>query len=85
MKLIARDYNVDALILRVIIHEEDCLEIGVKEGERVRIDGTKSYVVAANKSNTLVKKGEVLVPRNVMEKIGGKDGMEVNVVFSPSP
>ena len=85
MKLIARDYNVDALILRVIIHEEDCLEIGVKEGERVRIDGTKSYVVAANKSNTLVKKGEVLVPRNVMEKIGGKDGMEINVVFSPSP
>ena len=85
MKLIARDYAVDAIILRVIIHEEDCKEIGVKEGDRVRIDGTKSYVVTANKSDSLVKRGEVLMPKNVMEKVGAKDGEEVNVVFSPSP
>ena len=85
MKLIARDYAVDAIILRVIIHDEDCKEIGVKEGDRVRIDGTKSYVVTANKSDSLVKRGEVLMPKNVMEKVGAKDGEEVNVVFSPSP
>ena len=85
MKLIAKDYDVEAIILRVIIHEDDCVEMGVKEGDRVRIDGTKSYVVAANKSDSLVKKGEILMPRNVMEKVGAKDGMEVNVVFSPSP
>ena len=85
MKLIARDYAVDAIILRVIIHEEDCKEIGVKEGDRVRIDGTKSYVVTANKSDSLVKRGEALMPKNVMEKVGAKDGDEVNVVFSPSP
>ena len=85
MKLIAKDYNVDAVILRVIIHDDDCKEIGVKEGDRVRIDGSRSYVVTANKSDTLVKRGEVLMPRNVMDKVGAKDGMEVNVVFSPIP
>ena len=85
MKLIARDYDLDSKIMRVVLHDDDCLEIGVKEGERVRIDGVKSYVVAVNKSDTLVKRGEVLVPKSVMDKIGGKDGMEVNVVFSPSP
>lgn len=85
MKLIAKDYDVDAIILRAIIHEQDCLELGVKEGDRVRIDGTKSYVVTANKSDTLVKRGEILMPKNVMKKVGAKDGMEVNVVFSPSP
>ncbi len=85
MKLIARDYDLEAIILRVIIHEQDCIELGVKEGDRVRIDGTKSYVVTANKSDTLVKKGEILMPKNVMDKVGAKDGMEVNVVFSPSP
>ena len=85
MKLIARDYDLDSKIMRVVLHDDDCLEIGVKEGERVRIDGVKSYVVAVNKSDTLVKPGEALVPKSVMDKIGGKDGMEVNVVFSPSP
>ena len=40
MKLIARDYDLEAIILRVIIHEQDCIELGVKEGDRVRIDGT---------------------------------------------
>ena len=85
MKLIAKDYDLEAIILRVIIHEQDCIELGVKEGDRVRIDGTKSYVVTANKSDTLVNRGEILMPKNVMDKVGAKDGMEVNVVFSPSP
>ena len=85
MKLIVKDYDLEAVILRVIIHEDDCTEIGVKEGDRVRIDGTKSYVVTANKSDTLVKRGEILMPKNVMKKVGAKDGMEVNVVYSPSP
>ena len=85
MKLIAKDYDLEAIILRVIIHEQDCIELGVKEGDRVRIDGTKSYVVTANKSDTLVNRGEILMPKNVMAKVGAKDGMEVNVVFSPSP
>ncbi len=85
MKLIARDYDLEAAILRVIIHDDDCREIGIKEGDRVRIDASKSYVVTANRSDSLVRPGEILMPKNVMEKIGAKDGMEVNVVFSPSP
>ena len=80
MKLIARNYDIDSGILRVILNDDDCIEIGVKEGDRVRIDATKSYVVAANKSDTIVKPGEVLMSNGVMEKIGAKDGMEVNVV-----
>ena len=85
MKLIARDYDVASMILGVIIHDEDCLEIGIKEGDRVRVDGVKSHVVTADKSDTLVKKGEILMPMALMKKIGVRDGSEVNVVYSPSP
>ena len=85
MNLIARDYDLESGILKVILHDDDCIEIGVKEGDRVRVDATSSYVVTANKSDTIVKRGEVLMPKRVMEKIGAKDGMKVNVVFSPSP
>ena len=85
MKLIARDYDLESAVMRVIIHDDDCKELGVKEGDRVRIDADRSHVVTANRSDTLVKRGEILMPKNVMEKIGAKDGMAVNVVFSPSP
>lgn len=85
MNLIARDYDLESGILKVILHDDDCIEIGVKEGDRVRVDATSSYVVTANKSDTIVKRGEVLMPKRVMDKIGAKDGMKVNVVFSPSP
>ena len=85
MKLIAKNYDLDAVIMRVIIHDADCKEMGIKEGDRVRIDATTSYVVVANKSDSLVKRGEVLMPKSVMEKVGAKEGMEVNIVFSPSP
>ena len=85
MKLIARDYDIDSGIMRVILHDDDCIEVGVKEGDRVRVDATRSFVVAVNKSDSLLKRGEVLIPKAVMDKIGAKDGMEVNVIFSPSP
>lgn len=85
MKLTVRNFDVDESLPRVIINDEDCIEIGVKEGDRVRIDATRSFVVTANKSDTLVKRGEVLMPKAVMDKIGASEDSEVNVVYSPSP
>lgn len=85
MKLIARYYDVDAVEARLVLYDKDCIDIGVKEGERVRIDAKRSFVAIANKSDTLVKRGEVLIPNAVMERIGASDGDTVNVVYSPSP
>ncbi len=85
MKLIARSYDVESSEPRAIIHDIDCIEIGVKEGERVQISAKKQYVMIANRSDTVVKKGYILIPEDVMRKIGISDGEEVSVVFSPKP
>lgn len=85
MRLIARYYDVDAAEPRIILHDKDCIDIGVKEGERVRIDGRRSFVVIANKSDSVVKRGEVLLTDSVMKKIDVKEGDEINVVYSPKP
>ena len=85
MKLIVRDFDLAAMVLGVVLHDDDCVEIGVKEGDRVRVDGTTSFVVIANMSDTLVKRGEVLMPKELMKKIKVKEGDEVNIVFSPAP
>lgn len=85
MKLIVNAYDVESIEPRAIIHDRDCLEIGVKEGERVQICGKRQYVMIANRSDSVVKKGCILVPKDVIEKIGASEGDEVSVMFSPKP
>lgn len=85
MKLTVRYYDVDSAEPRVIIHDADCVEIGVKEGDRVRVDGRKSLVTLASRSDTIVKRGEVLIPAVVMSKTESEEGDVVNVVHSPKP
>ncbi|MCL2143613.1 MAG: thymidine phosphorylase, partial [Methanomassiliicoccaceae archaeon] len=85
MRLIARSYDVDASEPRVVAHEDDCKELGVKQLDRVRLDASSSQVIVVSISDSVVKKGEILVPRSVMAKIGAKDKQEIDVIFSPKP
>ncbi|MFA6709784.1 MAG: AMP phosphorylase [Candidatus Methanomethylophilaceae archaeon] len=85
MKLRARFFDVDSSEPRVIIHDDDCIEIGVKEMDRVRLDGQKTMVTLVSRSDTIVKRGEILVSKQVLKKIGAEGGEEINVVYSPKP
>ena len=86
VKLIAKTFDVDAVEPRAVIHDRDCIEIGVKEGERVLISSGKAqYVIIANKSDTVIERGYILVPEKVMEKLGASDGDEFTVTYSPKP
>ena len=86
MKFKVKFYNVDSSEPIVILHDDDCIELGVKEMDRVRIDGrNRSTVTLVSKSDTVVKKGSVLMSSDVMAKIGVKDADEVNIENSPKP
>lgn len=85
MKMRIKLFDIETGDARVIIDDEDCIAIGVKGGERVRLEAKKSFVVIATKSNTLADRGVVLATQSTLDKIGAKDGDEINVVFSPSP
>ena len=85
MKLIARLYDVDSSEPRVIVHEDDCKELGVKEMDRVRLDATSSHVIVVSISDSMVKQGEIMIPKATLSKIGAKEGKELEVVYSPKP
>jgi len=85
MMLKVRYYDVDSEESRVILNETDAAEIGVKEMDRVRLDSVKPMTVMVSTSDTLVKKGEVLVPNIVVKSTGVKDKETINVAFSPKP
>jgi AMP phosphorylase len=85
MKLKTKYYDVDSATARVVINDEDCIEMGVREGDRVRIDGAKTFVALVSRSDTIVKSGTMLVPQMVLDRISVKAGDSVEVVLSPKP
>ena len=85
MKLTARLYDVDSSEPRVVVHEDDCAELGVKQLDRVRVDASSSHILMVSVSDTIVKRGQILVPGNIMAKIGAKDKQPVEVIYSPKP
>ena len=85
MMLKVKLYDVDSSEPRVILNEFDAAEIGVKELDRVRLDAKKPLTVMVSTSDTIVKKGEVLVPNDIVKKTGVKDKETINVTYSPKP
>ncbi len=85
MKLDVKYYDVDTSEPTVMLHDDDCIEIGVKENDRVSIMGTKSAVALVSRSDTVVQKGTVLMPSALMIKCGVVEGDTVNVNYSQNP
>ena len=85
MKLTVKYYDLDASEFVVLMHEDDCAAIGVKENDRVSISGMKSTVALVTQSDTLVDKGIILMPAPVLERAGAREGEEVDVIYSNKP
>ena len=85
MKLEVRYYDVDTSEPTVLLHDDDCIEIGVKENDRVSIAGTRVAVALVSRSDTLVEKGCIMMPLNLMEKCAVDEGDTVNVHYSQKP
>lgn len=78
-------YDIDSSEPTVMIHDDDCVEIGVKENDRVSVSGRSSTVALVSKSDTLVEKGTILLPQTVMRKISVTEGDVVNVQYAQKP
>ncbi len=85
MKLKSKLYDIDMSEPTVLLHDDDCNEIGVKENDRVTITGVRSSVALVTRSDTLVEKGVVMMPVTIMERCGVGDREEVNVVYCQKP
>ena len=85
MKLKIKEVDVDSSEPGVLIHDDDCIEIGVQEGDRVNISGPKPTVLLVSRSDTIMEKGLIAIPSAVMAKAGLKDGEIVSVTYAAKP
>ena len=85
MELEVRNYDLDTSEPTVLMHDDDCLVLGVAEGDRVRISGGSAAIAIVSVSDTLVSPGTVLVPPSVQERAGVAVGGMAEVAVSHSP
>ena len=85
MQLEVRNYDLDTSEPTVLLHEDDCRILSVSEGDRVRIAGTSAAIAIVSVSDTLVRKGTVLVPPSVQKMAGTSVGEMAEVTLSHTP
>ena len=69
----------------VVLDPDDCVIIGVRENDRVRIGGPKGEVSVLLVTSNLIGEGKMVIPESVAKRVGLKDGDEAHVDYSPSP
>jgi AMP phosphorylase len=86
MKLKVKYYDLDSSEPTVLLHDDDCIEIGVKENDRVKIVNGKGMARAlVSRSDTLVEKGTIMMPGNLMKITGSEEGDTVDVDYASAP
>ncbi len=85
MKFTVRTANILTSEPSVLLHDDDCITLGVKENDRVSITGKKSTIALVSHTNSLIEKGTVSIPDSIIEKIGtNKDGT-VDIAYTHNP
>lgn len=85
MKLIVKEYDLDASEPSVVIHDDDCIQLGVKVHDRVKINSGEVWVSLVGNSDTIVERGQILIPNIYLKRYNLKNGDVVDVVHSPKP
>ena len=85
MKLIVKPYDLDSSEPAVVIHDDDCIILGIRVHDRVKINSGDIWVSLVDNSDTLVEKGHILVPNVYVSRYNLKEGDVVEVTHSPKP
>ena len=79
MRLTAENYDIGIAEPTALLHEDDCRIIGIREGDHVRIEGHGCVTAIASMSDTLVRRGTVMIACGVLGASCIRPGEEVEV------
>ena len=85
MRLTAENYDIGIAEPTALLHEDDCRIIGIREGDHVRIEGHGCVTAIASMSDTLVRRGTVMIACGVLGASCIRPGEEVEVTAAPIP
>jgi AMP phosphorylase len=86
MKLKATYIDVDTGNVIALLHDDDAKEIGVREGDRVKVIHEGNTVIAlVNLSDTYMSRGYVGLLGNAFKLVGPEEEEVIEVILAPRP
>lgn len=85
MRFSVEEVNINSSDPQIIMDMGDCVKLGVKENDRVKVTGVTSTIAIVAISVDMVSPGTAGIPEQMIKKIGrGKDG-KVDIVYTHKP
>ena len=85
MKFKVREVNIRSSDPYITLSKADCVELGVKENDRVSITGERTTIAMVAYSDDIVEQGTAIIQSQILKKTGlGKDGT-VDIVYAHKP
>ena len=85
MKFNVKSEDVRAAEPEILLHEQDCIELGVKENDRVNITGQNSAIALVTYADKIINRGTAFIPTSILSRTGvNKDGT-VNITYAHNP
>ncbi len=86
MKLKAKYIDMDAGEYTAVMHDDDCMEIGVREQDRVKVKHERSEITAIlQTTDTVVASGEIGLLGKAFTTMGIQPLEELEVIYTPKP
>ncbi len=83
-------FNVKSIDVRtsdpqILLNEEDCVKLGVKENDRVSISGKKVTIALVSYVENIIAPGTAYIPSRLLDKTGTNDDGTVDIAFAHNP
>jgi len=86
MKLKAKYIDMDTGEITALLHDADCMEIGVREGDRIKVKHENNTIIAiVQTSNSVIKKGDIGLLGKAFNFIGPEAGEQLEVSMTSKP
>ncbi len=87
MRLKAKYIDMDTGELTALLHEEDCMELGVREQDRVKLKHERKDTITAivQTTDSVVNPGEIGILGQTMKVLGAEAGEEIKIMSTGKP
>jgi AMP phosphorylase len=85
MKFRAEEVMVQFSDQQIVLNRNDCVELGVKENDRVNILGKESTIALVMLTDYDIGSKTAYIPTNILEKVGVGNGGTVDITYAHKP
>ncbi len=85
MKFKVKALNLMASEPQILLHDEDCVVLGVKDNDRVTIIGKRTTIALVAHTNQTIEPGTAYIPVQLLKQAGAQDGDTVDIAYTHNP